>query len=335
MNGASEGNYFGPRHAPDPDVSLYGSGVNGFNYDLLFGTTVANNSIDGQVTFRGSTQASSRPTAYFPPQGLTPGWNYNTPRGEVDFLLGDGGGIAGGFDFLQVAVIHIVASPTGPPIPYDPITGIVTLTTQPAHGIIPGGSFVVTIGSGTDGADGSDVVRLNGSHVANGDTAGTTLTYTIALNLTVISVTGGTVTPGGSGGGVIKTSVGVAGSLLANDGYGNTRLGGALVHGALQAYPLTNGGTVTIQPNTSFVLIRNSTSIASGTVVLPNPGTGFAYPVPAIGGNNELEINFQNPVTALTVLAGGALTVPGRRPPSPLLAPRSTSSSTVVCGCAG
>ena len=200
LNGASDGNYFGPRAAPDPDVSQYGSGSNGFNYDLQFGTTVSNSSIAGQVTFLGSTQTSSAPSVTYPPQGATIGWNHNSGRGEVDFLLGQGAGAPGGVDFLQIA-----------------------------------------------------------------------------------------------GDGTIKTSVGVAGSLLANDGLGNTRLGGALVHGAMQTVAsLANAGTVTVNQHTSMVLIRNSASIASATIVLPAP-TASAY----VAGS-ELELNFQNPIGALT-----------------------------------
>jgi hypothetical protein len=306
LNGASEGNYFGPRNQPDPDVSVYGSGVNGFNYDLLFGTTLANNTIDGQVTFRGVTQESNPQSAYYPPQGLTPGWNRGpTPRGEIDFFLGEGGGSPGGFDFLQVSVIKIVASPTGPPIPYDPTTGIVTLTTAIAHGLVPGSSFVIASLVGTDSNNGLDVQRLAGSHVANSDTAGTTLTYTVALNLTVISVNvGATVAPAVGGSGALKTTVGVGGSLLANDGYGNTRLGGALVHGAMQQTgALASGGTVTVNPHTSFVLIQNATSIAAASVILPSPRAG------QFTAGQEMELNFQSPVTALTVTAASGATV--------------------------
>jgi parallel beta-helix repeat protein len=309
LNGASEGNYFGPRNQPDPDVSLYGSGVNGFNYDLLFGTTLANNSIDGQVTFRGVTQASNPQSAYYPPQGLTPGWNRGpTPHGEVDFFLGEGLGSPGGFDFLQVAVIKIVASPVGPPIPYDPTTGIVTLTTAIAHGLVPGSSFTIAGLIGTDSVAGADVQRLAGSHVANSDTTGTTLTYTVALSLTVTSVNAGaTVAPAVGGSGALKTTVGVGGSLLANDGYGNTRLGGALVHGMMQTVAsLANAGTVTVNPHTSMVLIRNSASIATATVVVP-AALAFQFAAGA-----ELELNFQNPIGALTwspVISGAPTTI--------------------------
>ena len=95
--------------------------------------------------------------------------------------------------------------------------------------------------------------------------------------------------------GTISAATGVNGSLLANDGFGNTRLGGALVHGAMQTWgTLANAGTVTVTPNTSMVLIRNSASIASAAIVLPAP-TASAY----VAGS-ELELNFQNPIGAVT-----------------------------------
>ena len=105
-------------------------------------------------------------------------------------------------------------------------------------------------------------------------------------------------------GGAINSSVGVGGSLLANDGYGNTLLGGALAHGAAQVQSLANAGTLTINPNTSMVLVQNSASIATGTIVLPTPpGQAFT------SQNAELEINFRNGVGGLTVLPGGTLTL--------------------------
>jgi parallel beta-helix repeat protein len=90
-------------------------------------------------------------------------------------------------------------------------------------------------------------------------------------------------------------AVGVAGSLLANDGMGNTRLGGALLHGAMQIVAsLANAGTVTVSASTSMVLIRNSASIATATIVLSTP-----LPNQFTTGA-ELELNFQNPVGALS-----------------------------------
>jgi hypothetical protein len=216
----------------------------------------------------------------------------------VDFLLGEGAGTPGGFDFLQVTVIK----PTSL-VSYDPATGIVSLTTDRAHTIQPGGAFVITL-SGTDNNGGFDVFRMSGGYTAMTGTTGTTLIYTTARALSVLTITGGTVTPNGTGGGLIKTEVGLNGSLLANDGYGNTRLGGALVHGAMQTWgTLANAGTVTVNANTSMVLIRNAASIATASVVLPAPAS-FQFSAGA-----ELELNFQNPIGALTVTAASGATV--------------------------
>ena len=263
-------------------------GVSGFNYDLVSGVGVVNANIDGTVTFRGATGASSAPPGYYQPRGLTPAWNVHTGRGEVDFLLGEGAGSSGGFDFLQVAVIKPISL-----VSYDPATGIVSLTTDRAHTIQPGGAFVITL-TGTDNNGGFDVFRMSGGYTAMTGTTGTTLIYTTARALSVLTITGGTVTPNGTGGGLIKTEVGLNGSLLANDGYGNTRLGGALVHGAMQTAALSNAGTVTVNPSTSFVLIQNSTSIAAATIVLPALLAG------QYAAGAELELNFQNPVGTLS-----------------------------------
>lgn len=221
---------------------------------------------------------------------------------------------------------------------YDNGTGIVTLTTSAPHGITAGTSFVLLGVTGTSSNPPpavSLVNNLNGTWLATsvttttitfttlaalgvatitgGQVSGSTLTFTGPTGLDITAITAGILAVGGGAEelGSVNTSVGVGGSLLANDGYGNLRLGGALVHGALQASgSISSGGTVTIQPNTSFVLVQNAASIAAATVVLP-VSTGEAYPVPAVGGGNELEINFANPVGALTVVAGGTLTVSG------------------------
>ena len=189
---------------------------------------------------------------------------------------------------------------------YNPVTGIVSLTTAIPHTVLPGGVFALSSVTGTDGTDTgiADVLRLNGSHVANSDTTGTTLTFTTALGMTILTITGGIVVPAHTGGGLVNTAVGVAGSLLANDGYGNTRLGGALVHGAMQTAPLVNAGTVTVLPNTGKVLIQNTSSIASASVVLPVP-VANQY---ALGA--ELELNFQSPVGAVTWSGAPAVNPP-------------------------
>jgi parallel beta-helix repeat protein len=290
LNGASDSNYFGPRNATDPDVSSYALGsISGLSYDLVTSVLLGNLNVDGQVTFRGNTGASSAPAGYFQPRGLTPGWNYHAGRGEVDFLLGEGTGTPGGFDFLQVTVIK----PTSL-VSYDPATGIVSLTTDRAHTIQPGGAFVITL-SGTDNNGGFDVFRMSGGYTAMTGTTGTTLIYTTAHALSVLTITGGTVTPSGTGGGLIKTEVGLNGSLLSNDGWGNTQLGGALVHGKMQTVAsLANAGTVTVNQHTSMVLIRNSASIATATIVMPAVAAG-QYTT-----GSELELNFQNPIGALT-----------------------------------
>ena len=177
---------------------------------------------------------------------------------------------------------------------YNSGTGAVSLIMSTAPGLLPGNTFVVN--SITDGDP--DVVSINGGQTATSGTTGSTLNFTIATGLSITQTAiGGSVTPAGAAGGVINTNVGVAGSLLANDGDGNTRLGGALVQN-FQTASLANAGTVTIPSNTGFMVIQNSSSIAAGTVVLPSPSP-FSFPFNV--GGNELEVNFQNAVGALTI----------------------------------
>jgi hypothetical protein len=73
----------------------------------------------------------------------------------------------------------------------------------------------------------------------------------------------------------------------------------------MQLADVTSGGTVTVDPDTSFVLIQNTVSIAAATVVLPALSS-ISHRV-----GRELEINFQNPVTALTVTAAAGASVVG------------------------
>jgi hypothetical protein len=102
--------------------------------------------------------------------------------------------------------------------------------------------------------------------------------------------------------GTVNTAVGVSGSLVKVDGYGNLRIGGAQCHGSLQKQTLLNGNTLTVNANTDFVYVANGASIATGTVTLP---------VASFGANayQEVEILFAQQVGALTVNAAGTYTV--------------------------
>jgi hypothetical protein len=282
-SGISEGNYFGPRSAVDPDVSFYGSGSQGSSYDAMFGFAVANSSIAGLVTFEGATQQSGGMPAYLPPQGLTPGWNRSRGQGEVNFYLGRGAGAPGGFNFLQVAVIHITSGS------YTAATGIVSVTTSLPHGVIPGGAFVIRSATGTDSNDGDDIAHLNGGHIANSDTTGSTLTFTIRLNLTISSITGGTVVPSGAGGGLIDITAGSGGMLFSVDGHGNATIpgtlsvGGAVTGGGGSYLPLSGGihsiaesgavgdGTTDDQPAIQAWL----NTLTAGAEVLLQPGKWY------------------------------------------------------------
>ena len=278
-SGSCVGNSYGPRintigNFP-ADMSLYQTGsMQGINYDTVTGYISGLTQLDDI----GSNTS-------FPPKGLTVGINYDG-RNETDFVVGaDSLTSPGGFDFLKAhwPTVHIASGTNS--------GGNVSLTTTIAHGVNVGDLFTVSAVLGTGG----DIQSANGKFIAAAGTGGTTLKYTISAVLDITSITGGNVNHMLLDGGVIDTTAGVNGSLLANDGFGNTRLGGALVHGAMQTVAsLASAGTVTVNANTSFVLIRNSASIASATIVLPAP-TASAY----VAGS-ELELNFQNPVGALT-----------------------------------
>ena len=315
--GHSEGNTFGPcinssslstadvpNNMPG-DLSLYQSaGAQGISLDTVRGFRTG-------LTLGYSFPSAPAPQS-FPVFGLTIGRNYglNAPiaaRGEIDFFLGVGQGTVGGFDFIKVIPLRVTSGT------YNSGTGAVSLVTNLAHGVSVGEVFAIGAVTGT----GADINKLNNVRaVATAGSAGTTLNYTAATGLDVTSIGGALINSSLTEGGVIDSTAGIGGSLFANDGFGNTRIGGALCHGSLTDVlnrpVLVNGGTVTIQPDTSFVLIRNATSIAAATVILPVASDGESYQSPAINvTGNELEINFQNPVTALTVQAGSGMTVSG------------------------
>ena len=289
VNGYSVNNVYGARQSVLADVSTYvpgiGGSVQGPSQDTRFQVSVGNYILQGYLTFQG-LGAPALNAQVLQPKGLTPAWNFNGGIGEVDFFCGRDSGSPGGFDFIQVAPITVSAGT------YDSGTGAVAMTTRVPHGMLPGNIFTVSGSAGT----GADIALLNGVHTADAGTTGSTLNFTDTTGLTIASITGATIVPAGTAGGVIDTTRGVSGSLLTNDGFGNTRLGGSLVF-APQVAALANAGTVTVNPHIGFVLIQNGSSIATGAVVLPAPRAG------QLADGAELELNFQNPVGALSVTA--------------------------------
>ena len=168
-----------------------------------------------------------------------------------------------------------------------------SVTTTPAHGINVGDQFTISAVSGT----GADIFSANGRFIATTGTSGTTLNYAISPVLDVETIAGGNINHGILDGGVVDTTAGLSGSLLANDGLGNTRLGGALVVPP-QVASLVNAGTVTVAANTGFVFVQNASSIATASVILPGTVAN------QFSNGFQLEVNFQNPVGAITWTAG-------------------------------
>ena len=219
----------------------------------------------------------------------------------------------------------------------------VSLTTKTVHGLSVGSRFTLSLVLGTDSIGGGtnlrDIGKLNGNWIATADgagTSGTALSFVLTQNvagvplpytgLDITAVNSGAINASELDSGVIDTSVGLpvnvnnagtntsttGGSLLSVDGYANTRLSGALVHGAIQAQTLVNAGTVTVPQNTSFVLVQNASSIATGSLVLPAPAPSSFQTIGSV-----LDVRFQNPVGALTVTAATGAAVAG--PPTTVL----------------
>jgi hypothetical protein len=185
-----------------------------------------------------------------------------------------------------------------------------------------------------------DIQALDGNWIATGDgtgTSGTTINFNLLhqvagigqmpnTGLDIIAINGGAINASEMDSGIIDTSVGLpvavsnsgtlgvttGGSLLSVDGYANTRLSGALVHGAIKTATLANGGTVTVPQNTSFMLVNNSSSIATGSLVLPAPAASSFQTI-----GSQLDVRFQNPVGTLTVTAATGAAVAG--PPTTVL----------------
>lgn len=76
---------------------------------------------------------------------------------------------------------------------YTSLTGVVSIATTAAHGLLPGDTFEISSVTGT----GADLATLNGEHTAITGTTGSTLIFTVATGLTISSVTGGTLSSGG------------------------------------------------------------------------------------------------------------------------------------------
>jgi hypothetical protein len=133
-------------------------------------------------------------------------------------------------------------------------TGLVTLTTNAAHGLLPGDTFTISGATGT-----GSFASINGTFVAGTGTTGSTLVYTIATGLT-LTITGGNL---GTVGVTLTTAA--AHGLLPGDTFeisGATGTGSfANINGEQTATAGTTGSTL------NFVLASGATmTITGGTI---------------------------------------------------------------------
>jgi hypothetical protein len=96
------------------------------------------------------------------------------------------------WDFVNQQLIAYSA-PTFSSATYTSGTGVVSVTTTAAHGLVPGDTLVVSGAAAT----GADTSKLNGTFVLAAGTAGTTLNYVLATGLTISAITAMTLATGG------------------------------------------------------------------------------------------------------------------------------------------
>lgn len=97
------------------------------------------------------------------------------------------------WDFLNQQLEPFTSTTLASLISYTSGTGVVSITTAAAHGLLPGDTFEITGVTGT----GADLAVINGEHTATAGTTGTTLNFVVATGLTISTVTGGALSSGG------------------------------------------------------------------------------------------------------------------------------------------
>lgn len=96
------------------------------------------------------------------------------------------------WDFVNQMIIPYEAATAISSGEYDPVTGLVTLTTASAHGLGVGDSVVVSGVTGT----GADLALTDGTFNTLTGTTGSTIVYSVGVGHTITSITGGSTTTG-------------------------------------------------------------------------------------------------------------------------------------------
>ena len=146
---------------------------------------------------------------------------------------------------------------------YNALTGLVTLTTNAAHGLLPGDSFAISALTGT-----GSFATFDGTQVAVAGTTGSTLTFTAPVGLPATTITGGNL-------GTVGMSVTTAAAHGLNPGdtfvfSSLTGTGASLLDGEQTASAGTTGTTL----NFTTASGQSITAITGGSV-----GNGTALPV--------------------------------------------------------
>jgi hypothetical protein len=142
---------------------------------------------------------------------------------------------------------------------YTTGTGAVSLTTNAAHGLLPGDSFSLNTMTGT-----GSFAALDGMFVAGAGTTGSTLTTTIATGLTM-TITGGNLGTVG-----VNLVLSAPGPILPGDTFVSTLTGTgsfAALNGEQTAGPGTNGTAVHYTHASGLTAAITGGTLGNGTAI--------------------------------------------------------------------
>ena len=144
---------------------------------------------------------------------------------------------------------------------YNGTTGIVSLTTNAAHGLLPGDTFTLSGMTGTNAS-----TYLDGSFVATAGTTGSTLNFAVATGLT-LTITGGNLLTVG-----ISMGTSAPHGLLPGDTFvlsAFTGTGFAQLAGEWTAAQGTTGSTLNIVASSALTSITFTAATVSTGGILP------------------------------------------------------------------